>query len=293
VTDTLPRARLHAAGLAIAARTDDGARAALLDYLEESDDHELHDRAELCRLTEELEAMVRGGKKLAEDTETRKTCECRSCILLRRIVSLQSRLSAWPCRNGQWKCGKGRWAKVNGGYDDEWVPHEPCNGTGDMLQYRGRISTESLPLTWDCGYPRWVTLPTMADAVQEDQLSRDTRIRLGMEGLPPSGYAPTPRLRALASVPPWGVPLEGVRIGDRSPNGAPGYDKPAVFDWYDAARVATYPASEIPTPVFDLLRRFGGESHYSADCYVEYPTESAAVDALARAVITFAREYRT
>jgi hypothetical protein len=274
------------AALAVAARTSDAARAALLDYLAESDDPELRDRAELVRLEGDIRRLefengcsenapsgIAGGIRAG----------CTACKAKARLTALQSRLSAWPCP----ECASEGWGSGSNLSRDVVCP--ACGGTGDVLKWNydiGSPGQQQYPLTWDCGYPRWVTLPTMADAVQEDQLSRDTRIRLSMEDLPPSGFAPTPRLRALAATTPWGVPLEGVRVGDRRPadrvsiNGSWYWfedGRNALGDWYDE--------SHIPRVLFDLLPGAASDT-----IGLPFPTESAAVDALARAVITFARE---
>ncbi|HVL12611.1 MAG TPA: hypothetical protein VM529_08605, partial [Gemmata sp.] len=115
----------------------------------------------------------------------RKEWECRDpdchCVGCRRIRPLREKLSAWPCP----RCVRAAPGET---------PCPACDETGEVLT--------KLSLVWDCGFPRWVTLPTIEDAVRAEALTTDTRMRLRMEGIDPSpDYAPTPRLRALAAVP--------------------------------------------------------------------------------------------
>lgn len=286
MTDTLPRARLHAAALALAARTDDGARAALLDYLNESDDPELRDRAELARLEGELEKLTATVWGFGSKAKSRHWNMLTP--LQHRITSLQARLSAWPCP----ECGgKGNWA------------HGPlcrtCGGTGDTLTASNGDAWFQLPLAWDCGYHRWATLPTMQDAARSGcprcSVTPDPGdgewITCRCGHAVPRCLIPTPRLRALAATPPWGVPLEGVRVGDRKPD----HDrKDTRAVWFNRDQVSDAAGGQtvIPEPVYTLLLGYD-----NVPCPPRigkwYPTEYAAIDALARAVITFAREYRT
>jgi hypothetical protein len=274
VTDTLPRARLHAAGLAVAARTDDAARAALLDYLAESDDPELRDRAELVRVIEEWDRVTDEIVRLEMSHGIHDYLNNRRLIDLNergdalriRIAALQSRLSAWPCP----ECSECDFDMSTGCVR--------CNGTSDTFG--------KLPLAWDCGYPRWATLPTTADAVGVSYRYRDEDAFV--RHLPEPEYRPTPRLRALASVPPWGVPLEGVRVGDRKPD----HDrKDTRAVWFNRDQVSDAAGGQtvIPEPVYTLLLGYD-----NVPCPPRigkwYPTESAAQDALARAFLTFARK---
>ena len=233
-----------------------------LAWAEWLEEHGHPDRGELVRL---------------EFEEQNSDCDCERGKLIRE---LRAKLSAWPCRNGQYKCGKGRWAKTDGGYDSEWVPHEPCGGTGDVLKaatVNGGDVYGNLPLEWDCGFPRWVTLPTIDECVRLETLGGGP-IRVGM------GYRPTPRLRALAQTPPWGVPLEGVRVRDREP--ASSTEHPS--EWFWGGNVNTYPWG-VPTPVFRLL---SGRVDASSVVHLSYhPSEQAAADAFARGLVRFAREY--
>ncbi|HVL14549.1 MAG TPA: hypothetical protein VM529_18395 [Gemmata sp.] len=238
-----------------------------LAWAEWLEEHGHPDRGELVRL---------------EFEEQNSDCDCERGKLIRE---LRAKLSAWPCRNGQYKCGKGRWAKTDGGYDSEWVPHEPCGGTGDVLKaatVNGGDVYGNLPLEWDCGFPRWVTLPTIDECVRLETLGGGP-IRVGM------GYRPTPRLRALAQTPPWGVPLEGVRVADREP-----YWNGGGYCWFDADRTnpseLTPADAGIPSPAFKLLS--GWQTNKSTGTrWKPYPTGQAAADALARGLVKFAREY--
>jgi hypothetical protein len=303
VTDTLPRARQHAAALAVAARTDDGARAALLDFLDEhSDDPELRDRAELVRLEGEQAGRAEGWPDARKEIRRRvmagelshaaaaillATADTRPDPLAARIAVLQSRLSAWPCP----KCEKGRpgWKRITR-RDYSW--HKPkdyqrpririkclaCDGTGDVLR--------GVTLAWDCGYPRWYALLTVADAVGVSWRYRDDVAFV--RHLPGPEYRPTHRLRVLAGETPWGVPLEGVRVWDRRPYQFRGEGDllPWCWDYQgdDPNAIATG-KHLIPKCIYDRI-----DGKKTGNGIVSYPTESAAVDALARALVTFARE---
>jgi predicted RNA-binding Zn-ribbon protein involved in translation (DUF1610 family) len=296
----------EAAALAVAARTSDGARAALLDYLEEhSDDPELRDRAELVRMEGELvglRAKGHGPECTAVSDYLNRTRgggpggqmvpSCSGCMELmfqeERIASLQSRLSAWPCP----ECGgtgllrKAQFPPLMYRAVREamvatpsiTITEFPCTRCERTGVYR---PSKDIPLTWDCGYPRWSTLPTMADAVREEVIG-SSLVSQTLE------LRPTPRLRALASVPPWGVPLEGVRVGDRKPYS---FNVRGVtyFRWHTAGDLTA--TSTVPRGVYDILK--GGTVRRSrSGTWRFYPTESAAVDSLARALVTFAREYK-
>jgi ribosomal protein S27E len=295
ITTDIPRARQHAATLAIAARTDDGARAALLDYLAESDDPELRDRAELARLTEEIAATA---QELNREKDGNSPHWDTLATAQHRIASLQSRLSAWPCP----ECRES--GQV---YDPRDRTTRPlicpsCGGTGDVLRWRHednigsgyvRTSVAPISLAWDCGYPRWVTLPTTDDAVRVKCRSCGREDRgVWCQCGEPLWPAPTPRLRALAAVPPWGAPLEGVRVADKRPYRVRPHGSPNPY-CYRGVKAGEFQNDGHLIPDFLVRMMDAPESAREGDCpMVWYLTESAAVDALARAVITFAREYQ-
>jgi len=191
-------------------------------------------------------------------------CDCTRC---RRSRELRRQLSAWPCA-----CA----GVVH------FTGHNPCSvcgGTRGVLKVFVDDRThakDTLPLTWDCGFPRWVTLPTLWDAVRPD----DTPARsfLDIAAKP----APTPRLRALAATPPWGVPPWGVRVADREP--AEWYHEPGGWAWlFESSGWARHARNEeafLP----DVLRKYLPNSYHH--------TKQAAADALARGLVTFAREYK-
>jgi len=220
-----------------------------LAWAEWLEEHGQPDRGELVRLLDE-------GRHALD-------CDCTRC---RRSRELRAKLSAWPCGACR---GKGCWA------DGPLCP--TCDGTGDVLVGSNGDAHFQFPLEWDCGYPRWVTLPTIDECVRLETLGGGP-IRVGM------GYRPTPRLRALAAVPPWGVPLEGVRVRDREP--ASSTEHPS--EWFWGGNVNTYPWG-VPTPVFRLL---SGRVDASSVVHLSYhPSEQAAADAFARGLVRFAREY--
>jgi len=220
------------------------------EWLEE---HGQTDRGELVRL---------------EFEEQNSECDCERGKLIRE---LRAKLSAWPCPES-----------------DNYAAGPPCplcDGTLGVLKtstVNGGDVYGNLPLEWDCGFPRWVTLPTIDECVRLETLGGGP-IRVGM------GYRPTPRLRALAQTPPWGVPLEGVRVADREP-----YWNGGGYCWFDADRTnpseLTPADAGIPSPAFKLLS--GWQTNKSTGTrWKPYPTGQAAADALARGLVKFAREY--
>jgi len=203
------------------------------EWLEE---HGQPDRGELVRLLHE-------GRHALD-------CDCTRC---RRSRELRRQLSAWKC-----VC-----AGVMHFTGDNPCP--VCDGTGDVLKtatVNGGDVLGNLPLEWDCGFPRWVTLPTIDDAVA------------GLPGFMPE-WLPTPRLRALAAVPPWGVPLDGVRAG--------GVETTFILaDSDGGGQTGWYILGErLPSVLVN-------------DPAVRGPhtTEQAAADALARGLVKFVREYK-
>jgi uncharacterized protein (TIGR02996 family) len=237
------------------------------EWLEE---HGQPDRGELVRLEYEC-----------RDPD----CDCTRCC---RSRDLRETLSVWVCRNGQCECGNGRWSKFDGGYVSEWIPHEPCGGTGNVL--------DNLHIVWDCGFPRWVTLPTLGDAVGEVEEGcpqcRSMGSRCPVHGTRyglVSVYHPTPRLQALAATPPWGVPLDGVRVGDREPDRDRGDNRAVWFNRDQVSESAGGPTT-IPAAVYAAM---DGYDNVPCPPHIGkwYPTEQAAADALARGLVAFAREY--
>jgi len=208
------------------------------EWLEE---HGQPERGELVRLLHE-------GRHALD-------CDCTRC---RRSRELRRQLSAWKC-----VC-----AGVMHFTGDNPCP--VCDGTGDVLKtatVNGGDVFGNFPLTWDCGFPRWVTLPTLVgDAVSEEiaamGFTRDVH-----------RHSPTPRLRALAQTPPWGVPLDGVRAADREPEYV-GYG----WCWRDEGR------ENGPENIPSVL--------LTGEVALVHPTEPAAADALARGLLKFAREYK-
>ena len=197
--------------------------------------------------------------------------ECRDpgcdCVACRRVRELRETLSAWPCPRCESETGSACGV---------------CGNAGRLLPVNDAI------VAWDCGCPRWVTLPTIEDAVRAEALTTDTRMRLRMEGIDPSpDYAPTPRLRALAAVPPWGVPLDGLRVGDREPM----QYVVGLWVWYGtrATEISRDNAHHIPGAVWDRVDLPVDER--TAGFCKAAPTEQAAQDALARGLVKFAREY--
>jgi hypothetical protein len=245
-------AQREAAALAIASRTNTAAGEALRDFLQESTDPELVLRWELTRLLDECRDPA---------------CDCVGC---RRSRELRAKLSAWPCPRCEGETGSACGV---------------CGNAGRLLPVNDAV------ITWDCGFPRWVTLPTLVgDAVREVMVFSYSPDALAGADATMTNYLPTFRLRALAAVPPWGVPLDGVRVGDREPlafnwSGVP--DCPLVWNFnHDASRAAHC------LPRFLLSYLDGRRPEHVDNGLRYYPTEQAAADALARGLVKFARGYK-
>jgi hypothetical protein len=99
---------------------------------------------------------------------------------------------------------------------------------------------------------------------------------------------PHPVLRAVLA-PPVGPWVRRVCVEGLQPYQEAGYESGVTFDWFDASQVGLHPESNVPKPIFDILRQLGGKSHKPTDCYVEFPTAEAATDALVLAVPRWAR----
>jgi uncharacterized protein (TIGR02996 family) len=235
--------------------------------------------------------------------------ECRDpgcdCVACRRVRELRAKLSAWPCP----ECGgNGIEKRFCDDTQDTYDGGCPaCDGSGEVLSRsvsdpHWRWVNESLPLTWDCGFPRWVTLPTIEDAVREVTVFSFSPDALAGADATMTNYLPTPRLRALAAVPPWGVPLDGVRVGDREPHewetrvpdGCGGGKYVGLWSWLNADRPYPSPdrpeSANLPAVIFAELKDWMvPESGWNG--FRKYPTEQAAADALARGLVAFARGY--
>jgi uncharacterized protein (TIGR02996 family) len=192
-------------------------------------------------------------------------CDCTRC---RRSRELRADLSAWPCGACR---GKGCWA------DGPLCPM--CDGTGDVLVGSNGDAHFQFPLEWDCGYPRWVTLSTPLDQV----------IWRSMDENAVYHWRCIDRLRALAQTPPWGVPLDGVRVGDREPDRDRGDNRAVWFNRDQVSESAGGPTT-IPAAVYAAM---DGYDNVPCPPHIGkwYPTEQAAADALARGLVAFAREY--
>jgi uncharacterized protein (TIGR02996 family) len=265
------------------------------EWLEE---HGQTDRGELVRLLHE-------GRHTLD-------CDCTRC---RRSRELRMRLSAWKCPEC-WGKGIVRLADfppVNYRSVREAMVATPsftireedcarCRGTGDSLTDRNGDAWFQYPLTWDCGFPRWVTLPAIDDAVGRREVQMPCRACM-LSGFNPrdcencegSGltermeWLPTPRLRALAAVPPWDVPLDGVRVRDRGPYKIAGSAMPTrPWAWDFNSRDGSLAPHCLPRfrlPYFDDGKPEGFDNGLRY-----YPTGQAAADALARGLVRFARE---
>jgi uncharacterized protein (TIGR02996 family) len=181
--------------------------------------------------------------------------ECRDpgcdCVACRRVRELRAKLSAWPCPRCESETGSACGV---------------CGNAGRLLPVNDAV------ITWDCGFPRWVTLPTLVgDAVADIE----------------EVWLPTPRLRALAATPPGGVPLDGVRVGD-----VEAYWNGAGWCWFDAGR--TDPSefiptdAEVPSPVFTRLDKWQ-TARSTGERWKPYHTAEAAQDAFARGLVKFGR----
>ena len=100
-----------------------------LAWAEWLEEHGQPDRGELVRL----------------DYECRDPgCDCTRC---RRSRELRAKLSAWPCARCESETGSACGV---------------CGNAGRLLPVNDAV------ITWDCGFPRWATLPTLWDAVRPD-----------------------------------------------------------------------------------------------------------------------------
>jgi uncharacterized protein (TIGR02996 family) len=243
---------------------------------------------------EERGQTDRGELVRLEFEEQNSECDCERGKLIRE---LRAGLSAWKCPEC-WGKGIVRLADyppVNYRSVREATVATPsftireedcarCRGTGDSLTGRNADAWFQYPLTWDCGFPRWATLPTLWEAVRPG----DTPARSFLDIAAPES-APTPRLRALAQTPPWGVPLDGVRAGDREPY----HNAAGCYLWHNAAHVPDHgvrPGSLLPEPVFLTL---GGDVDVrNRGFWRTYRTGQAAADAFARGLVKFARGYK-
>lgn len=257
------------------------------------------DRATLIRTTCELESHQWGradncnygkpehyiGPVNGHDAKLGHPCpRCNpdSKPLVALVRDLQARLSVWPCPTCKDHPG------LVDGPPGEWrhtaALCPACGGSGDVLRVhtatvRGVIDTLQFDLAFRAGYPSFATLPRMVGDAVERVVLQDNH----------GGYEefrPTPRLRALTDPehpPPWGVPLEGVIVGDREPhwNGA-------AYCWFKEGRVhpssATPESAVLPPPVFDAIDRAGSEV---LDRWKGEVTAELATLALARTLFRF------
>lgn len=312
---TLNRDRTAFLAAIKASPDDDTARLVYADFLDEhgkeADDH---DRAELIRVHFQIDEVDAIEHTCLPNGGYESTCPacgayCESERLHNRadeLIDAHPEWTRWPCP----ECGGGHRASEYAGYHGG--PCMAC-GNGDLLQRMAEIDYDMLEMKriaveWDRGFPGWVTLSTWNDAVTYPQLRAcswcegtgreriadaagdmddvDCR-KCGGHGDVSKEY-PTHRLKALAQLPPWGVPLRGVRIGEAKPdrNGA-------GWCWFDRDRIdqqtsfAT-PKSRIPSVIFRLLNHW--DTNKNPDLrWRPYPTERAALDALAAAVLEFGR----
>ncbi len=217
---------------------DDTVRLVYADWLQE---HDQEDRAELIRV--QCEKAKHPGMNCGDLYCSRRSPEglCDSCsrfdYLCRRenkLISAHPEWTRWVC---SWCAGIGFGGAGQGGHTFG-ARCVTCGGLGKLLPPN---------VEWDRGWPGWVTLLTWTDTVELNGWGDD----------------PTPRLRALAQLPPWGVPLRGVRIAGARPNS---YAKGWIWDLVT-----------LPKIIYDRLPT------------IWHPTERAALDDKARVVLEFGR----
>jgi len=317
VTTTTPDLLAHVAAVRDGA-CDDNDLLVLADHLAEADDA---DRADLFKAQVELERLRRDGHGLSctrvidilNSPVGRRPGAAGFPVCLgcqdemwaeQRERDLLARNPAWlsaPCP----ECGGG---------GPRFTPHPNCRlcgNTGDLL--REWVDQNGVSVVNDIR-PRAaitrgfvdITLPhTLCWGLEEMPSTRCPACRgrgarawhagVSGQGCGECGnhdtidlLRPHPVLRAVLASPvgPW---VRRVRVEGREPRGEPGYEDSFSHDWFDESRVAPYPESGVPKPIFGILRLLGGESYRPTDCYVEFPTAEAATDALARAVPIWAR----
>ena len=258
---------------------DDTVRLAYADFLDEHGDAAARDRAELIRTHFQIREIDSIEHTCSPNGGYESTCPacgayCESERLHNReseLLSVHPEWTRWPCP----ECKReGRIYNQYGGRSD--CPH--CGGQGFVLAYYSE---------WDRGFPGWVTLPTWAGAVRE----------VAVDGGHPAPiqhlWEPTPRLRALAKTPPWGVPLRGVRIGEAKPDERGKVQVGEVtMDigmgksyWWWRQGFGSGTAADLPSVIFNELNHPRIHTHNGNN----YPTERAALDDLARAVLEFGR----
>jgi uncharacterized protein (TIGR02996 family) len=267
----------------------DTRRLAFADWL---DEHGEPERAEFVRVQVELSRLWSGGVVVAGSKGNAK----RNVELQARERELEVSLSKWKCTYCD---GKGGWQRVGGGW--EGAPKCPaCDGMKDLLRTHlinaGGMDGQ-LPLTWRAGYPLTVALPRLADAVVEVEcpecngwghVNRD----LGRSVCPvcdgrQDSWQPTPRLLALCGIPPWGVAIESVMVGDREPY----HNAADCWLWVRAGSPLTDRTDAvIPAPVFDLLADDIDIMNRSS--WRTYRTADAARLALGKAIVLFGRAER-
>lgn len=256
-------------------KADPGDRTRQLGFADWLQENGHEERAELVRVTmriAEIEALLpKNPDDMTQDDVIRH--DIRECCVQVR-AELEARLSAWPCPG----CG-GKGYHGSRQHSSECFA---CGGSGDVLRRlancgkcdgRGCQSCDRngrirplFPLTFRAGYVVGCTVPTVGALVRECPNCRgETNLSRGQycKGY---GYIPTPRLRALAATPPWGVPLEWVRVEDATILGDIGM---GFFIAY----------SPLPIPLVDILQKRPER----------FDTPDAAHLALGAALIAFGR----
>ena len=230
---------------------DDTLRLAFADWLDEHGDAADRDRAEFIRV--QCELGVWSGRGHPRETE------------------LLSAHSEWSrCRCPRCNGRKGRLAKINGGYDDEWIDCGTCGGTGDLFLRHvddRTHATEPRTVTFARGFVDGVTC-TLAEAFAPDGTPTPWAVEV-VKQTPVVRFSmtdQTPIHRDSAKNGPFGSGL--------------------VWDWSSAhvpyflirEMAASHPDNVANTPGVDVW-------------WVEFSTESEARDALALAAGRLVRRH--
>lgn len=235
----------------------------------------------------------------------RKKWSPRFYELTARLRDLEAALApSWPCKGCAGEGVVGR--QAGRGVRDVDSPCPACGVSGDVLRWKPLDyeppDTLGFPLTFAAGHVAGVTLPRLGDAVRmEARPSTECPACHGKAAInfyagsgPGCGtcgnhdlidlWQPTPRLRALCSPPPWGVPLAWVFAGDREPSKSEQHQ--GWFRWF----VHADDSSAIPKPIYDLLEGEYPESEHGKSLQPYWRTSDAARRALAAAIVEFGRK---
>ena len=256
---------------------DDTLRLAFADWLDEHGDPADADRAEFIRTQFSIghpDWLPLG----------------RTGTLFEREAKLLAAHPEWSrCRCPRCNGRKGRTAKVNGGYDDEWIDCSTCDGAGDLFLARvdpnrsdSRKATDSRTVKFARGFPNSVTC-TLAEAFAPDGTPTAWAIEV-VRQTPVVRFRMTdvgPRNRGGAS----GGKFHGREVWDWSSAHTPGF----LMDEMAAANPRNAVGVSIKSRRVAISTPEAGPG--STLWWVEFAIESEARDALALAAGRLVRRH--